>query len=189
MCLHTYFSTSLSPLLLIELFNLLLDHVWPEVSLKVCQLCDAGQVIVTRLSVHILRTKNLSLTVLLSTQAHGHMHMHMDTHIHNTRTHTYTIHAHTQTQTHTNTTYTQTHAHKINACTYLPFSNDTISFCLLNHLAVPFLQPSRFWNFLLWWMAMINIIISFTRRACPNVCCLIARKQTYKNKSCSRIVS
>ena len=85
--------------LLVKFFNLLLNHIWPKVTLKVCQLCDTDQVIINRLSVHILNTKESSL----------------------------------------NHTYMYACVHTNPHVTYFPFSNNTISFCLLNHLAVPFL--------------------------------------------------
>ena len=56
--IHTLYTHVVHSYLLVKFFNMLLDHIWPKVTLKVCQLCDAGQVIINRLSVHILNIKN-----------------------------------------------------------------------------------------------------------------------------------
>ena len=131
----------------------------------------------------------------IHTQMHTHMHAckHTCTHTH-TYTHTYMhphMHAHTHTQVHNTprhrNVHTQTHTDMYtqklthtDTHTHLPFSDNTINFCLLNHLAVPFLQSMWFWNFSLWWMAMKNIVISFTNRACPDVCCMITTVKDIK---------
>ena len=61
---------------------------------------------------------------------------------------------------------------------YLIIQYNPLNDCFVQHTLVPLLQTFRFGNFLLWRMAVKNVVITFTRGASPNVCHSVTGKKS-----------
>lgn len=51
---------------------------------------------------------------------------------------------------------------------------------LVQHFAVPLLQALGFWDFLVGRVTVEDIVITFTRRTCPDVRCNVSRVEMFK---------